>query len=72
MSTKAMFEGLARAIGLYFAITGLITLAAILIQPDVLVAESLLAPGLSLLIGAVLLFKGGVVTERVFGSRDDA
>lgn len=72
MSVKALFEALARALGLYFAVVGLIGLAALLVAPGDLIAESLLVPVLSLLTGAGLLFKADVIAERVFGSRGDA
>lgn len=64
---RNLFEALARAIGLYLAISGLIRLV-VLVASDSWVGEVLLSSGLTFVVGAALLFKADLVSEQVFGA----
>lgn len=69
MDVRSLFEAFARALGLYFAISSVVTLVAYLVNADNLAAEQLVAPIVSLILGIVLIFRGDAVTRWAFRDR---
>ena len=69
MEPRGLLNAFARAIGLYFVVSGLVTIVAIAVG-DSQVWEQLAAPVVSFLAGLFLLARGDVVASWAFRSRD--
>ena len=74
MTSKGIFEAIARGFGLILTVQALLGLAALVLQRgDALDGSFWLHFGVELIAGIALVFRGGAIANRVYASdRDDA